>query len=99
MKIERELPDFIDKNGSPVRGFECTLAIRGCPGKRTLRMAKELRFDEFPGNRRAVYDDVRRGSAAAELMNDLGNQFLAGPGFALNHDRSITRRDLFNARK
>ncbi len=71
------IADFIEKEGSPVRGLEKSRPRLGSPGERSFDMAKELALQEPLGNPAAI--DRHKGGRRprAVVMNGPGNQFFS----------------------
>ena len=57
-------------------------------------MAEELRLDELGGERAAVENDERLGSARAVRVQRLRDELFAGAGLAGDEDGGVARRDL-----
>ena len=61
-------------------------------GERTLGIAEEFRFEQGLGNRRAIHHHKRLVSAAADQMDFLRDQVLAGSALAGDQDGCVAGR-------
>ena len=52
-------------------------------------MAEQFGFDQGFGQRRAVHDDQGFAPARGQVMQPLGDQFLAGPALADHQHRAV----------
>jgi hypothetical protein len=96
LQVERDLADFIEKEGSAPGGLETTGAIFDCSGEGALRVAEELAFVEFLGNGGAVDADESLLLATAAAVDFAGDQLLAGAGFTEDEDRGVGGGDESN---
>ena len=71
--------------------------VRGS-GERALLVAEDLAFEQRLGNGRAVDGDERKRRARTQLMDGLGDQFLARARFAGDEHRRARRRRLLDDR-
>ncbi len=76
--------------------FKTALLVLHRAGERSLFIAEQLAFHEFCGQGRAVQPDQGLARAGTDLVNGLGQQFLARAGFPAQEHRSPARRDLGN---
>ena len=87
--LHRHIADLVQKQRPPFGLFKFAgCAARGAR-EGTLFVAKELRFDEFPGNGRHVQRNERPVLPFAVIVQRAGDQFLAGSRLARDHDRQI----------
>ncbi len=93
MQLERDLPDFVEKERSTVRGFESPDTIPRGSGERALRVAEELALIKIPWYRGAIHANERRRSAPAPPMNGLGDELLACPRLSGDEHARIGRCD------
>jgi len=66
-------------------------------GKGAALVAEQLGFDQRFGNRRAIERDKRLLGTRAAVVEGLGEDFLAGAGFALDQDRNVAAKHLAGA--
>ena len=90
---QRHVADFVEKERAAVRQFELAdapLAIRAGVGAR--RRAEEFDFEQRLGNRRDVHRHERLRGARRGAVDRVGEQFLAGAGFAEQQHRRLDLR-------
>ncbi len=86
---ERQFTDFIEKQGAAARCLEQAFAVAAGAGEAALAMAEEFAFHQLGRDRAAVDRHERTGSAGAALMDEAGDDFLAGAGFAKDEHRRL----------
>ena len=77
-------PDFIKKNSSTVGQLEQPFLVGYGPGKGASDMAEKLTLQQGFRQCRAVLGDERPIFQGPVVMDDLGDEFLAGTCFSLN---------------
>src|SRR4029077_16882699 len=80
LQIERQFPDLVEEDGSPVRHFEAAQLFRERTGKGAFFMAEQLAFDQAGWNSRAINFDERAILPWAQVMNRPRDQFFTSPG-------------------
>jgi hypothetical protein len=83
LQAERQIADFIEKNGSPVGQFELSwfAGFQGS-GERSCLVAEEFRFKQLARYGRAIDPDERMIAPGTRLMDGLGEDLLAGTALA-----------------
>ncbi len=74
----RHVPDFIEKEGAGVGGFEAAGAGAGGAGEGAGFMAEHFGFEEIGGDSGAIEGDEGGCGAAAALMEELGGDVFSG---------------------
>ena len=93
LEAQRDFGNFIQKDRSVMGNFEKTgLSAFGCAGKGTLCIAEKLTFQQVFRQRRAVDRHKIVFCPAAPVVDALADQFLAGSGFAYQHDVGVCER-------
>lgn len=85
----RNLGDLIEKDGALLRHLEPTEPAFGRAREGAAFVAEKFTGQKLRIQGGAVYLDEQTVAAAAELMDGLGNQFLAGAGFAENQHGAV----------
>ena len=94
LKPRRHLADLVEEHRSAVGHLEQTLLLQPRIGERAALVAEQLALEQLLGKRRAGDVHERLGRAIAGVVNDLGDQILAGAALAGQQDgRGRTRRD------
>src|SRR4029078_6879201 len=75
-----------------VRLLEPAVACLGCAREASGFMAKQLLLDQILLQRGAVNDKERAGPSGRQVVQTLGDQFLAGAALPDHEDRAIERR-------
>ncbi len=99
MKLDRNFPDFVEKQSAAMRQFEAADTVADRAGERAFDMAEEFALEQFARNGRAVHADQRTVAASARLVNGARYQFLARAGFAADQDRRVGGGDQFDLRE
>ena len=95
LQRRRHLADFVEEHGALVGLLEQAALLLARVGERAALVAEQLRFEQRLGQRRARDVQERPRRAAAQVMNDLGDQVLARAALARDqHGRRRARRDL-----
>ena len=89
----RHLRDLVQEQCPPAGLLEQSELAAGGAGECAPHVAEQLRLEQRLGHRAAVDRDERARRARARVVHRLGDHFLARPGFALDEDRGIGRRD------
>ena len=92
LQFERNFADLVEKQRAAVGEFEPADAVAHRAGEGAADMAEELALEQFARDRRAIDPDQRPVAAAARLVDGARDQFLAGAGFACDHDGRRGRR-------
>src|SRR4029078_6449555 len=85
--------DLVQEDRSAVSESEFATPRCRRSGKRTTYMAKELRFEQRVGDRRAIDFDARPVVLSAETVNGARDQLFATSGLAGNQYRASARRN------
>ena len=96
LDFERQVADFVEKDGRMVGQLKPANLPRQRAGERALFPAEQLAFDQSGRNRRAVHPDHRARVAGAELVDLRRKQFLARAGLPDEQDRRVGRRHLLD---
>ncbi|MNV62085.1 hypothetical protein D3C71_1546150 [compost metagenome] len=83
---QRQFADLIEKQGAAMRGLKKTFPVLGCPGVGAFFGAKEFSFQQRFRDGAAVDCHHRARGALAVGVQGLGDQFLAGTGFATHQN-------------
>ena len=95
LEFQGEFAQFVQEDGSPRgRGGPQRVAIGA--GKCPFHVPKKLAGKQGGGNGSTVDDDQRAGRAAALLVDGPGDQLLACPAGARNHNRRLAAGDAFD---
>ena len=86
LQFQRNFADLVEKQRAAVGEFEPADAVAHRAGEGAADVAEELALEQFARDRRAVDPDQRPVAAAARLVDGARDQFLAGAGFAGDHD-------------
>ncbi len=90
----RNLADLVEKQRAAVGQFEAALAVGGGAGERAFHVAEEFAFNEIFGQRGAVGLDKGLVGAVAVVVDGVGDEFLAGAGFAADEHAGLAFGDL-----
>ena len=90
MHIQRNLTDFIQKNRSHVRQFEDSrFSFIQSSGKGAFDVAEQFAFQDA-GRKGGAIDRHKGGmTPSGSIVDTLGEQLLAGPGAASDHNRTV----------
>ncbi len=91
-----DFTDFVKEEGAAIGLFEAADAFLRGAGEGAFFVAEEFGFEELGGERGAVDDDEFGCGAAGEVVDGVGDDFLAGAGFALDEDGGAGGGDLFD---
>ncbi|MCY1350908.1 hypothetical protein D9M69_371540 [compost metagenome] len=87
--VGRHVADLVEEQGAAVGLLEASAALRGGTGEGALLVAEQFGFHQVLGNRRHVQRDERLGRARAVAVQGVGDQFLAGAGFAVDQHGDV----------
>src|SRR6266404_5655509 len=96
LESQRDITHFVQKECAFVGRFETTELLRNSACERALLMAKKFTFQEIERNSGAIQLYKRASAPGANVVNSTRDQFLAGPGFALNQNGRVRWRDAFD---
>ena len=93
LQVKGHVSDFVQENGSGMGELEQALfsALFG-PGEGALLIAEQLAFQQVPGKGGAVDGDKRLFTTAGSVVDGVGEQLLAGAGFAGDEHRVVRGR-------
>ncbi len=91
--LGRHVADFIQEERAAIRLFEAADMAVGGAGEGAAFVAEQLGFDQFARDGGHVDGDERAGAAAAVIVQGAGDEFLAGAGFAVDHDGEVGGRE------
>ena len=94
LRARIDLADFIEKNRAAIRLFEPADPALVRAGKRAPFVPEKFALEQLRRERRAMNRDEFRLVPAAQIMNRLRGQFLAGAAFAFDQDICRGGRDL-----
>ncbi len=89
-----ELGDFVEEEGAGVGEFEAAFATAGGAGEGAFFVAEEFGLEEGRGEGGAMDGDEGFLSARGEVVDGLGDEFLAGAGGAAQEDGGLGGRGL-----
>ncbi|MNF85416.1 hypothetical protein D3C84_678090 [compost metagenome] len=87
--VGRHVADFVEEQGTAVGLLEAPAALVGGAGEGAFFVAEQLGFHQVFGDRRHVQRDERRGGPRAVAVQGVGDQLLAGAGFAVDQHGDI----------
>ena len=87
LAAEAQVADLVEKQRAAGGQLELALAAFVGVGEGPFLVAEQFAFQQRFGNRRAVDGDERLVAAAAEVVNRLADDFLAGAVFAQDQNR------------
>ena len=79
---QRHIPDFVQKDGSPIRPLKLSDPLRQCPCKGTPLMSKQFALQQGIRNGRTVNRHIRASCQRAVGIDRPGHQLLTSPAFA-----------------
>ncbi len=88
----RDLADLVEEQGAAVGGFEATLARADRAGEGALLVAEEFGFEQVLRQRRTVEPHVGAARTRRVVVDGVGDEFLAGTGFATDQHRGVPLR-------
>ncbi len=92
LRRARQGRQFVEEQGAAVGLLEAALAGLGGAGEGARLMPEQFGLDQTFGQRGAVHRHQRPRPAARQVVETLGDQFLAGAAFADHQHRTIERR-------
>ena len=87
LKVERDVADFVEKEGAFMSEFKAADALRDGAGEGTLFVAEELAFEQAGGDGGAVELDQRAVAASAQGVDGASEKFFAGACLAAYEHR------------
>ena len=87
--LHRHVADFVEEQRAALGLLESAGAPRLGAGEGALLVAEELGFDQVARNCRHVDRDERPVAPLAVVVERAGDKFLAGAGFARDHDGQV----------
>ena len=94
LQREAHVADLVEEERPLVGELEAALLLGDGAGERPLLVAEELGLEQRLGDRRAVDLDQRLLGAGAVLVQQVGDQLLAGAALAGDQHGAARRRDL-----
>ena len=91
-----DFPDLVEEQGSALSLFHPSGAAFVGPGEGPLLMPEQFGFEKCGGKRGAVDCDHRTAGAPAELVDGLGDEFLAGTALSRDQNGGRRRTDLLD---
>ena len=85
-------PDLVEQHGPAVGPLELAGAPRRCPGESTALMSEQLAFDQRLGNGGAVDGDEGACLSRTVVVDQPGDELLAGPALSLNQHCDVAIR-------
>ncbi len=85
----RDFADLVEEDGAAVGRFETSAPRRHGSGEGALFVAEQFRFEQVFRQRSAVEAHVRAVGARRMVVDGVGDEFLAGAGFATQQDRGV----------
>ena len=98
LQVGRGGVDFVEEDRAGVGRFEAAGAVVDRAGECAADVAEELAFEQAFAERAAVDADERPVAALAELVDRVGDELLAGAGFAEQQHRRAAAGDLARER-
>src|SRR4030095_16256036 len=89
LRLQRQLADLVEKNGSLVRELKTSFLLRDCARESALLVAKQLALNQACRQRRAIHLHDYILLPPAKVVERTGDEFLAGPRFAQQEDIGI----------
>src|SRR5215471_14439516 len=78
LKLQRDVPDFIEEQGALVREFEASRLLRDCSSERAFLMTKQFTLQKPKRDGCAIQFHESSIVAAAQLVNGARDQLLTG---------------------
>ena len=96
LRLHRHIADLVEEERAAFRLLETALRAGLRAGESALLVPEQLGFDEIARDRRHVQRHERRIAPLAIVMQSLGQELLARPGLAHDHDGQIRLRHARN---
>src|SRR5690606_9530785 len=93
LQLERELRDFVEKQGTAVRELDVARRVLDRARERAARVTEQLALEQVRGERGAVERAKRTGVARRQRVQCVRDELLAGAGLAANEHRDILGGD------
>ena len=88
LKLDGNLPHFVEKERSSGGLFKTTKTAGDSPGEGALFVAKKLTLKKIRRDRRAVHDDKRSLGTAGVIVDGASNKFFARAALASDENRN-----------
>lgn len=89
MQAEAQFSNFVEEKRSEVSGADVTERVAMGAGERALEVSEQFAFEEGFGQGRAIDGNQGMGRARGKGVNQPGECFFAGAGFAGDNDRRV----------
>ena len=93
LELQGQIPDLIEEDRPPIREVEAAELARQGPGKSPFFVPEQLTFGEAGRDSGAIELDPSLVFPSAQGMDQPGNRFLAGAGFAGHEHGGIGASD------
>src|SRR2546428_4074886 len=94
--LEGQVRDLVQEKGAAVRQLEDAHPPTVGAGEGTAFVAEELALEQGGRDGVAVHGDEIPGRSVAQLVDEPGDEFLAGAGLTRDQDRHVGRRYLLD---
>ena len=92
LHLKRGRRDLVEEKRAAIGLFEAALTALGGAGERARLVAEQFGIQKVFGQRPAVHFDEGLFPPRGQVVQALGDQFLAGAAFANDHDRALDQR-------
>ena len=92
LKFQRDVADFVQKQGALVRKFEAADFLSDRSGKCSLFMPEQFALQKPERNRGAIQLNEGAFAAGTQIVHRAGDQLFAGSGLAQDQHAGIRRR-------
>ena len=89
LKRQRNVADLVEEQCPAMGELDLALGRLDRAGEGALFVAEQFGLEQVFGDRRAIDRDEAAAAAPARLVQAAGEQFLAGPARAEQHDRNV----------
>lgn len=97
--MQRQVPNFIQEQGSCVGHFETANSLRDRSGESALLVPKQFAFQQVKGNGCAIQLYERTSDACTAIVNGTGDQLLTRTRFPKDQGGGIGRCYPFHLRE
>src|SRR6185312_16998487 len=87
LHFQRQLADFVEKNGSSIGALEQSLFALGCARERAFLVSEQFAFYQGRNERATIDRNKRLLCVLPAKVNGSSHEFLSGTAFAGNEDR------------
>ena len=94
--LEGQVRDLVEEKGGAVRQLEDAHPPTVGAGEGAAFVAEELALEQRRRDGVAVHGDELPGRSVAQLVDESGDELLAGAGLTRDQDRHVGRRHLLN---